>query len=110
MPSSRKYDTTSSPDNENNNKQNGQKTQKIRKNRIKWTEELHALFVEAYYKLGEHGLPFGNFRSFINENEIYKFFILILLAVPSEITKEMDVVGLTRENVASHLQVKSQKF
>ncbi|RZC43761.1 hypothetical protein C5167_036710 [Papaver somniferum] len=51
-----------------------------KKTRISWADpELHAKFVEAFYKLGDK-------------------------AVPSKILAEMNVQGLTREKVASHLQ------
>jgi SHAQKYF class myb-like DNA-binding protein len=50
-----------------------------KKKRVKWTPELHELFLEALDKLGDK-------------------------AVPSTILSEMGVAGLTRENVASHLQ------
>ncbi|KAI3954645.1 hypothetical protein MKW98_019776 [Papaver atlanticum] len=46
--------------------------------RISWDPELHAKFVKAFYKLGD--------------------------TVPSNIVSEMNVPGLTREKVSSHLQ------
>ncbi|KAI3965830.1 hypothetical protein MKX01_010787 [Papaver californicum] len=51
-----------------------------KRSRISWADpELHTKFVEAFYKLGDK-------------------------AVPSKILSEMNVQGLTREKVASHLQ------
>jgi SHAQKYF class myb-like DNA-binding protein len=44
-----------------------------------WTDELHTRFLQAVDTLGNN-------------------------ATPSKILKEMEVTGLTRENVASHLQ------
>ncbi|PKU78442.1 Two-component response regulator ARR2 [Dendrobium catenatum] len=49
--------------------------------RVSWTPELHAKFINAVNQLG------------INK------------AVPIKILDIMDIPGLTRENVASHLQV-----
>lgn len=49
------------------------------RNRVKWTPELIELFHQALRKLGDN-------------------------AVPSAILDEMNIEGLTRENVASHLQ------
>ena len=51
-----------------------------RRQRLVWTPELHAAFIRAVEKLG------------------------VKTAVPKAIMKIMDVEGLTRENVASHLQ------
>lgn len=48
--------------------------------RVQWTPELHELFLEAVKKLGE------------------------VAATPKAIRDEMNVDGLTREHVASHLQ------
>eukprot|EP01092_Planopodium_desertum_P006416 TRINITY_DN2670_c1_g1_i1.p1 TRINITY_DN2670_c1_g1~~TRINITY_DN2670_c1_g1_i1.p1 ORF type:complete len:506 (-),score=16.87 TRINITY_DN2670_c1_g1_i1:89-1606(-) len=53
--------------------------QRTAKNRLIWTEELHQLFVECVERLGTKG-------------------------VPKAILEEMKVDGLTRENIASHLQ------
>lgn len=55
-------------------------TKRPRKPRIVWTQQLHARFVAAVHKLG------------VNE------------AVPKAILKLINVPGMTRENVASHLQ------
>ncbi|XP_062207421.1 transcription factor PCL1-like isoform X2 [Phragmites australis] len=51
-----------------------------KKARMVWTPELHHRFVEAVARLGDKG------------------------AVPKAIVRLMNVEGLTRENVASHLQ------
>ncbi|CAN8070611.1 unnamed protein product [Agarophyton chilense] len=51
-----------------------------KRSRLHWTQELHASFLAAVEKLG------------------------IGKAVPTSIIREMGVEGLTRENVASHLQ------
>lgn len=51
----------------------------IRCKRLKWSKDLHTSFLNAVAKLG-------------------------VKAVPSAILNEMNVIGLTRENVASHLQ------
>ena len=51
-----------------------------RRERLVWTPELHAAFIRAVEKLG------------------------VKTAVPKAIMKVMNVDGLTRENVASHLQ------
>lgn len=51
----------------------------MKRTRLVWTPHLHRLFVEAVEKLGED-------------------------AVPKNIMQVMDVEGLTRSNVASHLQ------
>jgi SHAQKYF class myb-like DNA-binding protein len=53
---------------------------KTPKRRIVWTPSLHKRFVEIVHRLGAK-------------------------AVPKKILKEMGVEGLTRENIASHLQV-----
>lgn len=53
-------------------------TRNIRKH-IVWTEELHQIFLTAISKLG-------------------------LNATPAKLLRAMNVPGLTRENVASHLQ------
>ncbi|KAG4391719.1 hypothetical protein AAZX31_05G224900 [Glycine max] len=52
----------------------------MKKPRVVWIAELHSKFVNAVKKLGLHQ------------------------AVPKRIVEEMNVPGLTRENVASHLQ------
>ncbi|GMH40160.1 hypothetical protein BSKO_08064 [Bryopsis sp. KO-2023] len=51
----------------------------VKRTRLVWTPHLHRLFVDAVDKLGED-------------------------AVPKNIMQVMDVEGLTRSNVASHLQ------
>lgn len=51
----------------------------VRCKRLKWSKDLHTSFLNAIAKLG-------------------------VKAVPSAILNEMNVIGLTRENVASHLQ------
>jgi SHAQKYF class myb-like DNA-binding protein len=50
---------------------------------VDWTPELHRKFVQAVEKLG------------------------VDQAIPSRILEVMKVEGLTRHNVASHLQVRS---
>lgn len=62
-----------------------------KKKRLNWSQTLHQKFVDAVNKLGDKGRFY-----------IFKFSIQ---AVPKKILKEMNVDGLTRENVASHLQV-----
>jgi two-component response regulator (ARR-B family) len=57
-----------------------EKPRKVPKKRLVWTPALHKMFMDTVDKLGER-------------------------AVPKKILKEMGVEGLTRENVASHLQV-----
>ncbi|KAI4351538.1 hypothetical protein L6164_005896 [Bauhinia variegata] len=52
------------------------------KRRISWTADLHAKFLDAMNKLG-------------TKNKIY----------PLNILEQMNVPGLTRQNIASHLQV-----
>ncbi|KAL1563483.1 two-component response regulator ARR12-like [Salvia divinorum] len=72
----RKDDDDETEDNDNEYEDNG--TQK--KPRVVWTIELHRKFVQAVNQLG------------------------IEKAVPKRILDMMNVEGLTRENVASHLQ------
>ncbi|XP_042062477.1 two-component response regulator ARR12-like [Salvia splendens] len=72
----RKEDDDETEDNDNEYEDNG--TQK--KPRVVWTIELHRKFVQAVNQLG------------------------IEKAVPKRILDMMNVEGLTRENVASHLQ------
>ncbi|CAO2825529.1 unnamed protein product [Amaranthus hypochondriacus] len=55
------------------------KQQATKKHRLAWTPELHKKFVESIEQLGSN-------------------------AVPTTILQHMNVEGLTRENVASHLQ------
>jgi len=55
------------------------KKEKANKKRLVWTQQLHQLFLNALEKLAES-------------------------AVPKKILQEMNVEGLSRENVASHLQ------
>jgi len=71
------------PVDQNDNKRKREPESKIKKEskkRLVWTPSLHKLFVDAVNKLEEEG------------------------AVPKKILKEMNVEGITRENVASHLQ------
>jgi len=56
------------------------KLKRTAQNRLIWTKPLQGLFLRALKRLGEN------------------------TALPKEILKEMNVAGLTRENVASHLQ------
>jgi SHAQKYF class myb-like DNA-binding protein len=57
-----------------------QDQKRSQKKRLIWTDSLHNSFVKAIEKLGMN-------------------------AVPKKILKEMNVEGITRENIASHLQV-----
>ena len=66
-------------------------TELSKRSKLVWTPQLHERFVEAVQKLG------------------------VNTAVPKAIMKMMNVEGLTRENVASHLQkyrlaLKRQKY
>ncbi|GAV79977.1 Response_reg domain-containing protein/Myb_DNA-binding domain-containing protein [Cephalotus follicularis] len=61
-----------------------------KKPRVVWSVDLHKKFVQAVNQLG-----LGN--EFFTQKEV-------LLAVPKKILDLMNVEGLTRENVASHLQ------
>ncbi|GJV50028.1 CheY-like superfamily protein [Tanacetum coccineum] len=63
-----------------------QNKEKLKKNRITWTSELHQKFVRAITILG------------------------IPNAVPKKILELMNVPGLRREHVASHLQVSSGAY
>ncbi|MCL7024729.1 hypothetical protein MKW94_003944 [Papaver nudicaule] len=66
--------------NEDDAPSNSSDEQFPKKTRISWADpDLHAKFVQAFYKLGDK-------------------------AVPSKILAEMNVPGLDREKVASHLQ------
>ncbi|KAK4363352.1 hypothetical protein RND71_018593 [Anisodus tanguticus] len=59
----------------------GTKSNKQKMKKVEWTPELHNKFVEAVEQLG------------------------VDQAVPSRILKFMRVEGLTRQNIASHLQL-----
>jgi len=74
-------DENSYSSDESSNSSNGKKTkkEKANKKRLVWTQQLHQLFLNALEKLAES-------------------------AVPKKILQEMNVEGLSRENVASHLQ------
>jgi len=63
-----------------------QQTLPVKRTRLVWTEELHQRFVEAVERIG------------------------IDKAVPKAILETMGVKGLTRENVASHLQKYRKKI
>jgi hypothetical protein len=94
---------------------------------LKWTPELTKLFQQAVNKLGPGGTIFQSIefcfclfhrKKFIKLNFNFKiifinlfflfffyFLIFFFLAVPSAILEEMNVQGLTRGNISSHLQV-----
>jgi len=76
-------DDQSTPDGTSKKKSNSSKRQmplrRTPRKRLIWTSELHNMFVETVNRLGAK-------------------------AVPTTILHEMNVEGLSRENVASHLQ------
>jgi len=75
------------------------KLQRGSKNRLKWTPELIQLFQNAVKKLGAGAVPSGLFTqdSTLSRSEDTNNSIIAIL-------EEMNVKGLSRENVASHLQ------
>lgn len=89
-----------------------------KKNKVLWTRELHNKFLEAVRKLGieskilNKSLYLFKFKCnntvayFITQNYIFdKFYVIIIPeAVPKKIVELMNVDGLTRDHVASHLQ------
>lgn len=84
-----------------------------KKPRVVWSVELHQQFVSAVNQLGIDSMNFG----YVNFQLVQIFFFLFIYlfiicflsssaeAVPKRILELMNVPGLTRENVASHLQV-----
>ncbi|XP_077232778.1 transcription factor PCL1-like [Tasmannia lanceolata] len=81
----RKLDTTEEVDSElhgtdNSNDDHDPSTRALKRSRLVWTSQLHKRFIDVVEHLG------------------------ITKAVPKTIMQLMNVEGLTRENVASHLQ------
>lgn len=86
-----------------------------KKPRVVWTVELHKKFVAAVNQLGFESKFFCLLMSLCYENENTLLLVLILLfvvlsaeAMPKKILDLMNVEKLTRENVASHLQVTNE--
>ncbi|KAM0044105.1 putative response regulator and transcription factor RR-A-type family [Helianthus debilis subsp. tardiflorus] len=81
----------------------------VKKPRVTWTQQLHQQFLAAVIQLGFDSMSFSLlFIYTIRKNAIciHNFNISEYIeAVPKKILDLMNVPGITRENVASHLQV-----
>lgn len=81
-----------------------------KKSRVVWSIELHQQFVNAVNQLGIDSMILITI-AYIRSNVIAKFVLLrnvsyiVSEAVPKRILELMNAPGLSRENVASHLQV-----
>jgi two-component response regulator (ARR-B family) len=91
--------------------EDNENTSAQKKQRVRWCGQLHRKFVEAVSQIGIDS-KFSCFmdlsikNSFVKLASINKYFVVVNVgAVPKKILKIMNVEGLTRENVASHLQV-----
>lgn len=90
---------------ENGNDSEDPSSQK--KPRVVWSVELHRKFVAAVNQLGlesESLLQESKNLNFLTKESCLMSFNSYAEAVPKKILDLMDVEGLTRENVASHLQ------
>jgi len=82
-----------------------------KKQRVQWCGELHQKFVQAINQIGmdskfSHFMAFSINNSSVKSVSLNKYFVAVNAgAVPKKILEVMNVEGLTKENVASHLQV-----
>jgi len=83
----------------------------LKKPRVVWSVELHQQFVAAVNQLGVDSelktclLMHLCVSMFVFLSNLYRIGAFNAEAVPKKILEMMNVPGLTRENVASHLQV-----
>lgn len=76
-----------------------------KKPRLVWSPHLHSKFLHAVHLLGLHGMYAVYYYKLVVS--LHQFFhsFLFAEAVPRKIVALMNVDGITREHVASHLQV-----
>jgi two-component response regulator (ARR-B family) len=91
--------------------EDNENTSAQKKQRVRWCGQLHRKFVEAVSQIGIDS-KFSCFMDLSINNcsvkyvSLNKYFVVVNAgAVPKKILEIMNVEGLTRENVASHLQV-----
>jgi two-component response regulator (ARR-B family) len=91
--------------------EDNENTSTQKKQRVQWCGELHRKFVEAINQIGMDS-KFSHFMALSINNcpvksvSLNKYFVAVNAgAVPKKILEVMNVEGLTKENVASHLQV-----
>ena len=83
--------------------EDNENTSTQKKLRVQWCGELHWKFVQAVNQIGMDS-KFSH--SSVKSVSLNKYFVAVNAgAVPKKILEVMNVEGLTKENVASHLQV-----
>jgi len=91
--------------------EDNENTSTQKKQRVQWCGELHRKFVEAINQIGmdskfSHFMALSINNSSVKSVSLNKYFVAVNAgAVPKKILEVMNVEGLTKENVASHLQV-----
>jgi two-component response regulator ARR-B family len=113
-PSKKRKEYHSEEDDDEGDESNGQENDDpsgLKKPRVVWSVELHRKFVAAVNHLGidsKHSPCFVTWLLLIHySNQFCNLIVLTVAeAVPKRILELMNVEKLTRENVASHLQVR----
>jgi YesN/AraC family two-component response regulator len=91
--------------------EDNENTSTQKKQRVQWCGELHRKFVQAVNQIGmdskfSHFMSLSINNSSVKSVSLNKHFVAVNAgAVPKKILEVMNVEGLTKENVASHLQV-----
>jgi two-component response regulator (ARR-B family) len=91
--------------------EDNESTSTQKKQRVQWCGELHRKFVEAVNQIGmdskfSHFMALSINNSYVKSVSLDKYFVAVNAgAVPKKILEVMNVEGLTKQNVASHLQV-----
>ena len=91
--------------------EDNENTSTQKKQRVQWCVQLHQKFLQAVQQIGidskfSHFMALSINNSSVKSVSLNKYFVAVNAgAVPKKILEIMKVDGLTRENVASHLQV-----
>ena len=91
--------------------EDNENTSAQKKLRVRWCGQLHRKFVEAVSQIGidnkfSHFMALSINNSSVKYVSLNKYFVVVNTGtIPKKILEVMNVEGLTREHVASHLQV-----
>ena len=91
--------------------EDNENTSTQKKQRVQWCGQLHQKFLQAIQQIGidskfSHFMALSINNSSVKSVSLNKYFVAVNAgAVPKNILEVMNVEGLTKENVASHLQV-----